>query len=456
MRKTKLIDLRIWRDPVDAPLLGIVGFNLFTLLVFLTAPVQWGTDHLVLLTAYVLTCQYAVVSGFQIGRGNDRRPEPVRQLPFSSGRKLMNAMFVFYLLTFFWSYAYRMHFGPFDVWGVLGQVAIGLFDPRLGYLAALDNTARGEMRWTWYFLISILDQLFFVAGFLQWRHWGRVKRFIFGILLCIEMVFWVSRGASFGIVTIATTMWLSSMLGAARVQQTRLRRWLLTAVLSGASIAFFAYNLYSRSGNAERSASAYEFVDSPIDVESPVLSVIPESLQASYMNVVSYMGQGYYHTCLAFDLDFRPTWLLGSDPALISLGQAFGFDVWDNTYVHRLASKGIDEFGAWHSAYTWFASDVSFLGVPFLLFILAYACGVAWIKARQGDFLSMVVFVVLGNLLLYLFANTSYLSSVTYAFMFLFPFWAITRLLNVGRASIVNRRPMLAKATADVTAQRVP
>ena len=38
--------------------------------------------------------------------------------------------------------------------------------------------------------------------------------------------------------------------------------------------------------------------------------------------VVTYLGQGYYHTCFAFDLDFKLTGFLGNNPALISFVQS--------------------------------------------------------------------------------------------------------------------------------------
>ena len=38
--------------------------------------------------------------------------------------------------------------------------------------------------------------------------------------------------------------------------------------------------------------------------------------------------------------------------------------------------------------------------------------------------------MILGNMLLFLFANNTYLASVFYAFMFLLPFWLFTRVLG--------------------------
>jgi hypothetical protein len=162
--------------------------------------------------------------------------------------------------------------------------------------------------------------------------------------------------------------------------------------------------------------------------------------------VVSYLAQGYYHTCFAFDLDFRTTGLLGNNPVLISIARAVGIDVWPDTYMHRLHRLGIDEYGVWHSAYTWFASDVSFYGVPVLLFFVGYGFGFSWVRGMHGDFLSRLVFIMFGNMLLFLFANNTYLSSVFCAFIVFVPFWAVTRFAALDARAGRARRGVVQRA----------
>ncbi len=204
---------------------------------------------------------------------------------------------------------------------------------------------------------------------------------------------------------------------------------LLTLLLIG-SIAFFSYNLYRRSNYVQLDVAQFETLQTiraPLIPDHPAFSIVPQSLWPTYLMVVSYMTQGYYHMSFAFDLDFRSTGLLGNNPALISLAGAFGISVWEDSYMHRLNERGIDEFGMWHSAYTWWASDVSFYGVPIVLFLLGYLFGFSWAQGRRGDFLSRIMFIIFGNMLLFLFANNTYLASVFYAFIVFVPFWLFTR-----------------------------
>jgi hypothetical protein len=433
----------------------VVAFNLFTLFVFITAPVQWQTDNLLELCVFVALCQMLVVLGFGLGRNRGEAAPASDKPPFYRADMLVPVLFAVYILTFPISYAYRMEFAPFDVPGMVNRLLTGIQDPHFAYASTLQKTSRGPIPWTAYFVISVFNQVFFAAGFLHWRHLRRWAKVVFVILVGIELFYWVGIATSFGVIALSTTWALSSMFWPARRGGWQSRRTVgnlvLLMVLLLGTIAFFSYNLYRRTNLAQLNVERYEVARSPLILDHPAFSVIPQPLWPTYVMVVSYLGQGYYHTCFAFDLDFRSTGMVGNNPALISLVSVFGVDVWEDTYMHRLQRQGIDEFGVWHSAYTWFASDVSFFGVPVLLFFLGYFFGFSWAQGLQGDFLSRLVFIMFGNVLLFLFANNTYLASVFYAFMVFVPFWMLTRFSGLGLGPRTNRRSAAFEPTLQST-----
>lgn len=420
----------------DKPILGVAGFNLLTLFVFVTAPLDWQTDNVFGLCAFVLLCQAVVVFGFGLGRHGGRAAPKVKP-PFFDADNLIRLLVTVYVLTFPISYAYRMDFGPFDIAGMVSRLMTGLEDPRVAYSSTLARSAGGPIPWSVYFAVAVFDQLFFAAGFLHWRRFGRASKVLFAVFVAIELFFWVGRATTFGVIALATTWAMSTMYWPVRDGRRGGRRQVSTlpilALLLVGCIAFFSYNLYRRANFAQLDVDQFETsqtLQAPLIREHPVFTIVPQALWPTYLMVVSYMAQGYYHTCLAFDLDFRSTGLIGNNPALISLAGAFGISVWEDSYMHRL-HPGIDEFGVWHSAYMWYASDVSFFGVPVVLFILGYLFGFSWALGLHGDFLSRIVFVIFGNMLLFLFANNTYLASVFYAFMVFVPFWMFTRFAAV-------------------------
>ena len=437
---------------ISTPILLVVGFNLFTLAVFVTAPVQWDTDNLADICFLVLLSQLLILIGFQLGRRNGSSSFARVRLPLGSGRTLMTCFMAIYPLTALIGYAYRMGYAPWDVRGMYALLWMGVLDRRFGYEMALRGTGLGPLPWRVYLIASMVNGCFFIAGFLRWKRMGLIAKSVFAICLCVELFFTVGRGASFGLVSLVTTFFLTTMFWARSARSravTTLASALLVLLLFGGSVAFFSYNLYRRSENVQRSLEIHEFRNSYTIRDHWMFLAIPESLGPTYINVVSYLAQGYYHASLAMDLDFQTTFFLGNNPALMGLAELFGINVWNRTYMHRLmAARGIDELGVWHSAYMWYACDVSFYGVPFVLLVLGYLFGFSWTRAREGDFLSRILFVMFGNMLLFLFANNTYLSSVFYSLVVLLPFWILTRLLPfVPAAAVAANRRARARAT---------
>ena len=257
---------------------------------------------------------------------------------------------------------------------------------------------------------------------------------IFALLASLELFYWVATATAFGVVAMATTLGLASLFSARpgrRSFRTFVTNAVLLMILLSGSIGFFSYNLYRRADFKEIDITQFDIAGNPVRGDAPTLVLVPQSLQQPYIKVVLYMGQGYYHACRAMSHEFRWTKFLGSNGSLIALAERLGVDVWSDTYMHRLQRDGIDEYAWWHSAYTWWAGDVTFYGVPVLLFGLGYLFGFSWARGTQGDFLSQIFFVMFGNMLVYLFANNTYLASVFYAMMLFGPIWLLTRVVPV-------------------------
>jgi hypothetical protein len=416
------------------PVVVVVGFNLFTLLVFVTAPVTWVTDHLVDLCFLVLCCQFTIFLGYELGQRSGFARVPDGRLPLFRGRRLVNLLFAVYILTFLVSYAYKMEYSPLDVGAMMNRLISGLLDPRSGYFGSLQKHGTGPVRWSVFFAISVFNQLFFVAGFLYWRRFGPGRKVVFVLLASLELFYWIATATAFGVVAMATTLGLSSLFSARsgrRSFRTFATNAVLLMVLLAGSITFFSYNLYRRADFKEIDITQFDIVGMPVRGDHPTLLLVPQPLQQLYIKVVLYMGQGYYHACRALDHEFRWTKFLGNNGALVALADRLGVDVWPDTYMHRLQREGIDEYAVWHSAYTWWAGDVSFYGVPVLLFCLGWLFGFSWALGSQGDFLSQIFFVLFGNMLVFLFANNTYLASVFYAMMLFGPIWLLTRVVPI-------------------------
>jgi len=419
------------------PLTVVIGFNLFTVLIFLSAPMNWATDNLYIFTAFFLICQIMIIGGYLQGFQKVVRLDIPHTVFYKISNIKLSLIFFFYAATMLIKYAFSLKFNLLDIKGMVLFCLTGLIDPRTTYIIGADPTRPYTINWSLYFLTSIINQLFFIIGFIKWKEMSLLKKIFFILFVIIELFYWMGRGTNFGVICMITTVTFV-FIDRFKLLKLNFRKTLSVSVLIFllfmVSFTFFAYNMDRRGDGGAAITGNFAIGSSTVRESSAIFSIIPESLHNSYLLIVSYMTQGYYHTCLAFDLDFKSTYFLGNNPGLISLAGALGIYVWENTYMYGLGAKynDVDDLAVWHSAYTWYANDVSFFGVPFVLFILGYLYGLSRnLSLKYNDFLSKVMFIIFGNMLLFLFANNTYLSSVFYSFMFVFPIWYFTRVKGI-------------------------
>ncbi len=417
------------------PLTIVIGFNLFTLFIFYTAPVRWASDNLLLFFIFAITCQLMIILGFNRGYNKSQKINVSNAGFHTFSNSRINFVFYFYAFTFLIKYAYLLKFGIFEVSGMFNFLLIGFVDPKLGYFLATDVSRPHTISWSIFFLISIINQAYFLIGFLKWNELNKIKKGVFLLFLLIEIFYWLGRGTNFGIISLITTFafaylfklkWEKFNLGKV------LRFYFLILIFLAGSIYVFSYNLNKRANDTKLDFQDFNIGLSTVNERSKVFEILPEAFHQTYLFVVFYLGQGYLHTSMAFDLPFIPTYFLGNNPAIIDFSDVIGIDTNKDTYVYRLKDKGVDPTVNWHSSYTWYASDVTFYGVPFVMLFLGYILGSSWGWGRKSnDFLSQIVFIISANMILYIFANNNYLASVFYSFALILSLWFLTRVLRI-------------------------
>lgn len=416
------------------PIYFLVGFNILTILFFFISPVQWETRNLFLFGILSLISQLFVFLGFRFGFNNF-------QLKFVSlfssiSPKIVNFIFIFYSFTFIFKYAYLLKLDPFALNEMFNYLLVGFIDPQLGYKLSLDNSRIPSVPWSFYFIISLVNQIYFIFGFISWNNLRINYKLLFLFFLSIEIFYWLGRGTSFGIVSLSLTFLLTRFFtfNLTYLQFKVFFKYLFYSILILFLVVyFFSYNLFMRSGQINVDYTNFDFYNSRINPDHFTFSLIPTSFHSTYLYIIFYLCQGYFHTCYSFDLDFIPTFFSTNNPALISFLDIFGINFFEDSYIYRLEEKyGIDSLINWHSSYTWFASDFSYFGVPLLFLFIGFFCGISWkYIVFCNDLLSKVIFIFLASILFFVFANNNYLSSVFYSFSFLFPLWIFTRVLKI-------------------------
>lgn len=411
------------------PLYLIIGFNLFTVVAFITAPFNMDKGKPLLVVLYLIVNYLFIILGYLMGIKKSKHKYFGQRLAFSNlSQNLIIKIFTFYTFTFLIKYAYLLRFEIFDIKGMFSYLLAGFYNPQLGYALSINDTRSFTVSWGLYTVISIINQIFFIFGFLSWYKLNKYFKIIFVFFVLVEIFYWIGRGTGFGVTALITTLFFS-ILAVKKVYKINLRIVFFTILLFSVGIGVFGFLKKERAGGKELSLQVFDQRSNRVNENHYIFNIIPQSLTQTYMHSISYMTQGYYALGLGFECDFSSCYFLGNNPASINIANTFGLDLWKKTYMWKLYQKeGIDDHGKWHSAYLWYANDVSIMGVPFILLLIAYFTGFAYaLILRHDDLLSKIIFVILLNMLVYLFANNSFLAQYYYSFVVIFILWFLTR-----------------------------
>lgn len=154
-----------------------------------------------------------------------------------------------------------------------------------------------------------------------------------------------------------------------------------------------------------------------------------------YSLTAAYATHGYYGMSLALQEDFTTTFPFGNAPALKPLADLLvGPEYLERSYPNKIDRRGWDNGLRWSTAYTSWASDISFWLVPFVMFFVGLITALAWKDAVMGgSLLASAVFSFMATMSLFLSANNQVgiaLDSLL-AFQFLTLLWLVSRKFKI-------------------------
>jgi len=417
------------------PIIVILSANLFTLFAFLVAPYDWSKGNPALVSIYLIMNYLFIYFGYRKGIIKGSRKINIKsQFLFNVTDRQIFLFFLFYLFTFLVKYAYLLRFEFYDIFGMVSYLMVGIVDPQLGYNMSVLDTRPYTVSWSIFVFTSIINQMFFIYGFLVWKQLIKLLKIVFIIFLFIEIFYWFGRGTGFGIISIISNF-IAVYFANNKISSINIKGLVRLMLVVFLAINIFGFLKNKRAGGDIDDLQVFDTVGSSVIEDHYIFNYIPDSFVQTYMHSTAYLSQGYFHLGLAMNsnITFTSTYFLGNNPATLNFANILGFDLWDRTYIRKLYMvEGIDDVGKWHSAYLWFANDVSFFGVPFVLFFMSYILGISFVYIINfNDLMSKILFVMLFNMFLYLFSNNTYLYQLFYSFSFISFFWILSRLFTI-------------------------
>lgn len=417
-------------NTLKIPYYVIIGVNVLTWIIYVSNPFVSLTSHHILTIFYVLLNILCISWGFTSGLKKGEILTPKSKFLSDVAPSFFNKFIIFYLLTFLLKYAYELHCPLFDIGAMVNRTLMGIANPYYGYTASRTYF---PLPWSVYVLICIFDGLFFIVGMLCWSKLSKGTKTVFVFLTAIDVFKNMGFGSSFAMLKFLTTLAMIISANYWGDNNRKLdKRAVITTIIGIFILAVFIFgrNMESRVGGS--------FADAAVDdatfnensfINKYLISFFSERIQNFYIYVSSYLTQGYYNLECMFDCDYDWCFFFGHTDSFGGLLSMLGIDVEKINYQTKIFQQfGVDPYIHWHSCYLWLANDVTYFGVPIVVYYVSKMCASALVLYRNyNDMLSGIIFVLYANMMIYFFANNNFLSNIYYSYIVVLPIWIFTR-----------------------------
>jgi len=387
------------------PLKWSLTIMFFTLFVYLFGPIRWISEwnvHEVITMCLLLSYFVSFAMGYLLRCRNIKKEDSLDHIHpddslYEKWAKLLRiTIYLNLILTVANAFLYV---GVKSLPDLLSQMLRGITSPSTVYYGK-DASSRSGSIIVWISLFY--SPLMYITQFLSIYLFNKLKvhqRVIVVITFVVEIARWLSVGTNkglFDIVILFLANYLvrkvrySSSFGE-RTKNNRRRIRRMTAIVLIAIVAFFTFfgtAISSRVGG----------VYSEENYQSFPYNLIPVGLRFFIDKFDSYLVQGYDNLeKIIENCSFKWTFGAGNSRFLFGIAdRVLGTNITERTYPYQLQQFGVNPLNSWHSAYSWFASDLTFVGVVLLMFIAGYFF--ASLTARiveKNDPISMTLFYLM-------------------------------------------------------------
>jgi hypothetical protein len=437
----------IWRNRRVRmfPIWFFESYLTFTVFLFAFGPWNWPVPNPILLYSFLLCVQVALWFGYKSG---------LKYAPkgYSGRWKIDKLLLITVIVNLAWivpNIILRLGLENPDFSTLLAAAYSGATDPGMMYAAKQEALRSVEKTGTPLLYLSLvvspLLALLLPLGILYWermRTWMRIGLIVY---IVTDVLSWIAIGTNKGIADlVALIPWLLLARNPRALAQFKFRRMAKLAGLATALIVvlliFFSIGQYGRS-----SSTANKLYESSAGISADknniLMQFLPPSAQGAYASFTTYLTQGYYGLSLALQEPFICTYGLGNSYFLTGLSKHYWgpTTISDMTYPARIERYGWDRYRWWPSFYTWVASDVSFIGVILVVFLIGRLFAIVWLDVlgRKNPFAG-ALFALLIIMLYYFPANNQILgfSATAISFWIFLFLWLKTR----GHSTLVKKR----------------
>lgn len=420
-------------------------YILFTLLLFFFGPISWTNTNDGLIAFLVLAYLFAFSLGYKKGAYSSLKDSKHKMTREDNVIKWIKVLVV---LSIIYSILYIFRYGKsFSISEIINNTFLNLMNPAQKYAETHSGALEGNQLFGGGFLsliVTFSGPITIPAIMLPIVYFEKLElRYkilsIFGMVLQFAGKTVVGTNAALfdlGIFVIAAFFIRieTKRKPKNKIRKGNMKTIILIILLLVGLLAFFTNNI----GQRTNTTFAFPTIrPNRYMADSAILKFVPQFLHPTLAFLTVYLCEGYYGMSLALQLEWIPTFGAGFSSFIRNnLEELFNINLIQYSYQGRAEVFGWGANRNWHTAYTWFANDVSFIGVIFIMYIIG------WLVIRtfrdsveNKNPFAIVLFGILIMQILFLSSNNKiFADSVTFITFWLFLImWKFTKKFNQYR-----------------------
>ncbi|WP_407530739.1 O-antigen polymerase [Vibrio parahaemolyticus] len=393
-------------------------YTLFVFIALFSGPVKYfGMDYLSVVS-FCSAFAFMMLFGFIKGVSGSFHVNPMSVGPKSE--KLINIIIFLAVVV------------AFKSWGqfIMSGRSLSLAAMGDNYVSSYSGYERGQASIGFAYILAIFEQtLTTLCLLVVFSHFSSLRRSIKMMALFVVFSYLLVNVIGSGkqkylgdILIFLSYSYLIRM--AIYKKQISVNKVIVFAVLVAIFIVLFSFILSSRytaigidSMNISNSLHPLMIWDN----DSILIGVLGEEIGFPIGMFLGYFSNGLYGLSLSLHMDFEWTYLVGNSYSLAKIIEVTMSEpglILANSYPFRADELGwgLDK---WHSAFSWFASDVSFPGVIILGALFGFFYGRVWKGAISNkNIFSKPIFIYLSLGSIFLYSNNQMFHALSGVFTF--------------------------------------
>lgn len=435
---------RFTKKDLFLPLKIIVVYLIFTLLLYEFGPFKWVTYKPVLFWGLNIIYILMLVFGWGIGT-----KQSSCQAEWNEENHNVIVRRLKYLITLEFIFEYLIAIRRFSLMslsplGLLRSIFNGLQNMGGAYNNFQDsvNLTGGAMIGG--SAVTFFNIIFSFVGFnilllsiLYFKYLSIYNRILTVSTLSLVILEYLSTGTNIGIFRIILAFLVFYGLKIVRERRSihffksNNNKFLIMFII-GIIICTVIFDkiMQSRGGILFWQSPSYNIGGIGIDRDSILFRILPSGLYMLLIAASSYISQGYYGMSLCLRLPWKPGYGVGHSMCLLDLLGDFFSVSHENSYQYRVTTFGWQEGNQWHTMYSWFANDVTFIGVILIMVIIGILFSMAYKDSllTNSPYAKLIVFYY--SLLAFFIPCNNQLfqsSYIMFSFFTALIFWLATR-----------------------------